>query len=167
MDQIIMNAFAKYGRSLGTTISSPYFFLKRELDLNIPTTPKEYQDMKDTTIRHLTISGNRYYDYIVDKYYDTLKEWANENDSKLNDVMFGMNRLIGTKFVRKYDTLGEILKQLDDDYSLSDDDDDISKSADSDYEPSVDTDDIVDAVIRKLFGMKLNITITINDMEEN
>lgn len=159
-----MNAFAKYGRSLGTTISNPYFFLKREFDLNVPTTPKEYQDMKDTTIRHLTISGNRYYDYIVDQYYDTLKEWANANDSKLKDVMFGMNRLVGTKFVRKYDSLGEILKQLNDDYSLPDDDEDMVEE-DSDYEPSVDTDGIVDAVIQKLIGMKLNLTITINNME--
>ena len=169
MDAIIHNAHAKYGRSLGTNLSSPYFFLAKEVGIPVPANRDEYQYLKTNIIRHLTMSNGRYYDYIVDKYYDTLKEWAQANNSSVQDISFGINRvIIGKKFVKKSIELTDLLKQLDDNYTEEDDYSEVSsvtveddEEDDSSYQPSETSKDNINEIVEEVLKRLLGKTITI------
>lgn len=179
MDSVIINAFNTEGRSLlpygrleqlaGSDYMSgdPYFFLKRELKVPAITggrtasNRKKFQDLKDNNqIAHVTLmSSGEYYDYTFDKAYATLKEWVDDIDGNIKDVMFGVNRVhMTTKPVSYYIPLKTLLSELN--HIVEDDDD-------SEYEPSeitsvqsdVDIDSIVEKVLQRLSGMKLSVTI--------
>jgi len=94
MNKIIFDAATKYpSRHLvdipHTTGSALYFFFRQELE-NADSIV-EYQQRKKTTLRHLTIHNNKFYDYIAKKHYDTLADWAIENKKSLNDILYGIN----------------------------------------------------------------------------
>jgi hypothetical protein len=69
-----------------------YFFLDTELDLNV--NPINFSDHKaNGRIRHCKVDPRGYYDYIANKTFRTLAEWAADCGSDIKHVVYGVNRL--------------------------------------------------------------------------
>lgn len=104
-----------------TNGSNYYFFFDSELDLPVQTDRKEYVELKNKHIRHLIPYRGRYYDYIVNKEYNTLKEWADENGKNVSSICYGINRIYqNTSYfdcANMYITLEKLLKFLDPNYT--------------------------------------------------
>jgi hypothetical protein len=93
-----------YGGNYGSNDS--YFFLKRELDYKSPQAWKEAK--KNGLIRHCIIHDGKFYDYIINKHYDSLTHWIASCGGFMCDVLYGTNRVhIG--ILPKYVTLGKLL----------------------------------------------------------
>jgi hypothetical protein len=82
------------GRNNNVGSFDSYFFLKRELEYN--TYKKWRQAKRDGMIRHCIIHDGKFYDYIVNKHYDSLEDWLYSVDadaSFYHDVLYGSNRV--------------------------------------------------------------------------
>jgi len=93
------NKFRDFGKTMmqlgsGTNNGSAdsYFFLKRELEYD---TYEKWRHAKRTgMIRHCIIHDGKFYDYIVNKHYDSLEEWLYSVDALFyHDVLYGSNRV--------------------------------------------------------------------------
>ena len=107
MDKIIQSAAKKYGEKelIHFTLDKPidnyyyrnqYFFFRQENETgygNVDRYSKLYEELKSTTIRHLIPNKGSYYDYVVGKHYNTLREWATENKKSLEDICYGVSKL--------------------------------------------------------------------------
>jgi hypothetical protein len=68
----------------------PYFFFDRELEHESLVDEVEYARLKNESIRHLIPYSGRYYDYIAQKEYNTLSEWAVDNGETLENIHYGV-----------------------------------------------------------------------------
>ena len=94
-----------------------YFFFSSELIINNTNDPFVYDQLKKDFIRHLIPYKGRYFDYIVNKEYKTLREWAEDNGKELGDVCYGVNRMFNVNEpLRVYIRLHELLEFLDPNY---------------------------------------------------
>lgn len=164
MDSAIQKAFKKNGRSLlpfgrleelagsDHIAGDPYFFLKRELALPVIKGPRnaynrhQFQEMKDSNkVSHVTLmTGGEYYDYTFEKAYATLEEWVQYIDGKMEDVVFGVNRVhMTTRPVSYHIPLKTLLSELG-----------------HEDEEKDEIDVIVEKVLARLLGRELRITIT-------
>jgi hypothetical protein len=93
------NKFRDFGKTMmqlgsGTNNGSAdsYFFLKRELEYD---TYEKWRHAKRTgMIRHCIIHDGKFYDYIVNKHYDSLEDWLYSVDALFyHDVLYGSNRI--------------------------------------------------------------------------
>lgn len=84
MDKIIHTAAKKYDArqliDLGQTSDKLYFFFRQEL--TEPGLPR----------RHAIPNKSRIYDYIEDKYHNTLADWAEANGRSTEDILYGADR---------------------------------------------------------------------------
>ena len=100
MDKIIHTAAKKYDPrqliDLGQTSDKLYFFFRQEL--TEPGTP----------LRHAIPNNGRIYDYIVDKYHNTLADWAEANGRSTSDILYGANRM----YFKESVTLDALLRYL-------------------------------------------------------
>ena len=100
MDKIIHTAAKKYDArhliDLGQTSDKLYFFFRQELtDPGLP-------------LRHAIPNKGRIYDYIEDKYYNTLADWAQANGRSTSDILYGANRM----YFKESITLDALLRYL-------------------------------------------------------
>lgn len=104
MDSIIINASDFGKRELTHFPEAPYgknlyFFFRQELEIpaictgNVENDISAYADLKKTTLRHLIPNKRSYYDYIVQKHYKTLAEWAEANGRTVDDILYGVNHI--------------------------------------------------------------------------
>ena len=94
-----------------------YFFFNRELTVNNTNDPVVYNQLKNDFIRHLIPYKGRYFDYIVNKEYKTLREWADDNGEDVGNICYGVNRVFNfTEPVRVYVRLHQLLEFLDPNY---------------------------------------------------
>lgn len=71
-------------------VYDPYFFLRRELDVTRDT----WQAAKQRgEIRHCKIYRGRFLDYVVRKEFNTFQEWLTDAGGRIEDVLFGENRI--------------------------------------------------------------------------
>ena len=90
-------------------VFNPYFFLAPELDV---ITPRQYRIARQRgTIRHCTVHNNKFYDYIVKKYFDTIHDWAEDAGCKVHNVLYGTNRVMNGE-TPKYVMLHVLLAKL-------------------------------------------------------
>ncbi len=76
-----------------------YLFLKRELEV----TADGWRDAKKNgMIRHAKLYKGKFLDYVVGKQFDTIEEWVKDAGGKMEDVLYGENR-VTNRFVSKYD----------------------------------------------------------------
>jgi hypothetical protein len=68
----------------------PYFFFKQELEQPPVVDHVDYSALKHSSIRHLIPHKGRYYDYVVDREYKSLSEWANANGQSLDNICYGV-----------------------------------------------------------------------------
>jgi hypothetical protein len=99
-----------------------YFFLKRELGVRA----SGWNDAKKNgMIRHAKIHKDKFYDYVVDKTFDTIEDWVKDAGGKMEDVLYGENRVrnagrydylarkfVGHPYTPKYVELKDLLKVL-------------------------------------------------------
>jgi len=72
-------------------VYDPYFFLESELELNL--NPQNYREHKAAgRMRHCKLDYTGYYDYIVNKSFKSLAEWAADCGSHVNFIRYGVNR---------------------------------------------------------------------------
>jgi hypothetical protein len=72
-------------------IYRPNFFLRSELSFR---TPKDWREaLNRGLIHHCKPVNGKWYDYITNKHYDSLKEWANNCNATFDDILFGVNRI--------------------------------------------------------------------------
>lgn len=118
-------AFKKLSRGTGKLreFERPYFFFAREVEFAGVKDEKEYQDIKNRLIRHLVPYNNRYYDYIANKEFATLVEWAKYNGWTLPDIRYGVvkkHRDYVYDPVIAYVDLDTLLEHLDPTYGETD-----------------------------------------------
>lgn len=94
-----------------------YFFFESELSLSIPEDRKEYVEMKNKYIRHLIPYKGHYYDYVVNKEYDTLNDWAIDNNKTVDSILYGYNSRY-SHIPKVYITLNKLLKFLNPKYTI-------------------------------------------------
>jgi len=69
-----------------------YFFLDSELEIGL--NPINYRDHKaNGRMRHCKIDYSGYYDYIVNKSFKTLADWAADCGSDVSHIRYGINRV--------------------------------------------------------------------------
>lgn len=120
MNQFLLLKWNKHSRDFGKTMmqlghvtnngsADSYFFLERELDY---TTREAWRDAKKKgLIRHCTIHNGKFYDYIVNKHYDSLPDWTTSCGGYLHNVLYGTNRIYnGSKPIHV--TLAHLLNRL-------------------------------------------------------
>lgn len=80
------------------TTYNPYFFLTRELAV---TNYTEFANAKkQNLIRHCKPYNGRWLDYVVMKEFDTLSDWVTDCGAKLDDVVYGVNRVHKYHWIR-------------------------------------------------------------------
>jgi len=95
-----------------------YFFFNRELTVNNTNDPVVYNQLKNDSIRHLIPYKGHYFDYIVNKEYNTLHEWAEENGEDVGNICYGVNRVFNfAEPVRVYIKLQQLLAFLHPNYT--------------------------------------------------
>ncbi len=121
LNQLLLSKWNKYSRDFGKTMmqlgnetnngsADSYFFLEEELRIKTREAWKEAK--KNGKIRHCIIHDGKYYDYIVNKHYDSLEEWLDSANGTYTDVRYGTNRVHnGTK--PNYVTLARLLQGLE------------------------------------------------------
>lgn len=67
-----------------------YLFLRRELDV---TQENWANAKKDGVIRHCKLYRGKFLDYIVHKEFKTIEEWVADAGGKMEDVLYGENRV--------------------------------------------------------------------------
>lgn len=111
--------------NMDQVVRKPYFFMKQELYEGIEES--NYKDM----MRHMIISyGGGYYDYIVNKHFDSIFDWVEDCGGTIKDVCFGQNRnwkRENTVFVDLY-TLLNFITRYDgwEFWGVEEDEDDLS-----------------------------------------
>ena len=105
MDKIIHTAAKKYDArlliDLGQASDKLYFFFRQELTYPGPTPELPVR-------RHAIPNKGRIYDYIEDKYYNTLADWAQANGRSTSDILYGANRM----YFKESITLDALLRYL-------------------------------------------------------
>ena len=109
------------GSPMRMAFAKLYFFFKSELNVSPhqSTSDESYNAFKQKNIRHLIPYKGHYYDYIVNKEYDTLEEWAIDNNQNVWDIVYGVNSVHNrepSRRVVEYITLDKLLEFLDPDY---------------------------------------------------
>lgn len=101
--------------------SKLYFFFDSELELKETQDPVVYAQMKNDSIRHLIPYKGRYFDYVANKEYKTLREWAEDNGKSLSNIRYGKHKfyLRGSwdKVESAHISLDQLLKFLDPKYN--------------------------------------------------
>jgi hypothetical protein len=123
MDQFLINKWdgchfgayfsqvAGYDTRQWWRVNNPYFFLKRELTV---TNQEEYYRAKRlNNIRHCKPYRGKWLDYVVQREFTTLKEWANDAGFTVDDILYGVNR-VHMKDIKppKYVSLQHLLNYL-------------------------------------------------------
>jgi hypothetical protein len=120
---VLQTALAECGPSFGVKIPElegidglPCFFLQREYDIvnMLVEMGGNNSSIKSTTIKykvfsHMKLYKGRCLDYVKCKEYDSLEEWASDNLSSIDDVLFGYQRFDGKK---TFITLKQLMKYL-------------------------------------------------------
>ena len=105
MDAVLLENWSEangdFGYSLPTllgqyltdeSVDNPYFFFEWELD-NIRTRGEYWRARRHKQIRHCTIRNGKFYDYMVDREFNSLLELATDSHRPLNSIMYGTNRM--------------------------------------------------------------------------
>jgi len=89
--------------------TNEYFFLERELTI---TNKEEFQLAKeDNMIRHCKEYRGLWYDYVTNTEFRTLQEWVDDCGAKLEDVLYGVNRVHKNQ-APQYVRLSQVLDYL-------------------------------------------------------
>lgn len=121
--RVLQTALAECGPSFGVEIPElegidgpPCFFLQREYDFvyMLVNMGGEYNAIKSTIVKynvysHVKLYKGRCLDYVKRKEYDSLEEWASDNLSSIDDILFGYQKLDGQK---TFITLKQLMKHL-------------------------------------------------------
>jgi hypothetical protein len=99
--------------------SKPCFFLSREIgqDAEMLRAAGMYRHCK------LNKDG-RFYDYIADKFFNTLEEWVEDCNSSTRDVLFGYNKFDGR---RSYISLIHLLTHIGPVFKTKADEEELAK----------------------------------------
>jgi hypothetical protein len=85
-----------------------YFFIDSELELNL--NPINYKDHKaNGRMRHCKVEYGGYYDYIVNKSFRTLTDWAKDCGSDTSHIRYGVNRTYRPNGVHSSVSLTQLL----------------------------------------------------------
>lgn len=78
-------------------VNNPYFFLRKELAITHDTwaAAKQRGD-----IRHCKVYNGKFLDYVVNKQFDTFNDWLVDAGGKLDEVLYGVNRVHKFVWVR-------------------------------------------------------------------
>ena len=125
------------GRNNNVGSFDSYFFLKRELEYN--TYKKWRQAKRDGMIRHCIIHDRKFYDYIVNKHYDTFEDWLYSLKASYTDVLYGSNR-IHKGIKPNYVTLCRLLEKLNYKYVIPPLGTDIYETMNPEEDTEEDTD---------------------------
>jgi len=120
---VLLTALAECGPSFGVEIPElegidglPCFFLQREYELvkMLVEMGGNYSSIKSTIVKynvysHVKLHKGRCLDYVKRKEYDSLEEWASDNLSSIDDVLFGYQKLDGKK---TFITIKQLMKHL-------------------------------------------------------
>ena len=120
---VLRTALTECGPSFGVKIPElegidglPCFFLQREFDLvnMLVNMGGNDSSIKSTLVKHNVYSHVKLHkghclDYVKRKEYDSLEEWASDNLSSIDDVLFGYQKLDGQK---TFITLKQLMKYL-------------------------------------------------------
>lgn len=120
---VLRTALAECGPNFGVQIPElegidglPCFFLQREFDFvkMLVNMGGNYSSIKNTIVKynvysHVKIHKGRCLDYVKRKEYDSLEEWASDNLSSIDDVLFGYQKLDGKK---TFITLKQLMQRL-------------------------------------------------------
>ena len=120
---VLRTALTECGPSFGVKIPElegidglPCFFLQREFDFvkMLVNMGGNYSSVKNTIVKynvysHVKIHKGRCLDYVKRKEYDSLEEWASDNLSSIDDVLFGYQKLDGKK---TFITLKQLMQRL-------------------------------------------------------
>lgn len=120
---VLRTALAECGPGFGVDIPElegidglPCFFLQREFDLvsMLVKMGGDYYSIKDTMIKHnvyshMKLHKGRCLDYVKRKEYDSLEEWASDNLSSIDDILFGYQKLDGQK---TFITLKQLMQRI-------------------------------------------------------
>jgi hypothetical protein len=84
----------KIFRNQSTAYAKPYFFLDKELYLNMINYNDFLREKLAGNIRHCRIlyASKTFYDYIVHKEFNSLEEWAADCGYSIDNVRYGVNR---------------------------------------------------------------------------
>jgi len=89
-------------------VYDPYFFIDSELELNL--NPINYKDHKaNGRMRHCKVEYGGYYDYIVNKSFRTLADWAKDCGSDTSHIRYGVNRTYRPNGVHASMNLAQLL----------------------------------------------------------
>lgn len=78
-------------------VYEPYFFLRKELDVTRDTWEEAKQN---GGIRHCKIYRDKFLDYVVHKEFNTFQEWLTDAGGRIEDVLYGENRLHKNQWIR-------------------------------------------------------------------
>ena len=120
---VLRTALAECGPNFGVQIPElegidglPCFFLQREFDFvkMLVNMGGHYSSIKNTIVKynvysHVKIHKGRCLDYVKRKEHDSLEEWASDNLSSIDDVLFGYQKLDGKK---TFITLKQLMQRL-------------------------------------------------------
>jgi hypothetical protein len=85
-----------------------YLFLKRELGVTADTWTEA---KKNGLIRHAKLYRGKFLDYIVQKQFNTIEEWVADVGGKMDDVLYGENRVVqGSNW--EWDPINRIQKKI-------------------------------------------------------
>jgi hypothetical protein len=71
-------------------VDAPYFFLRKELGVS----PKKWKEAKTNgEIRHCILNKDKFFDYVVNKKFDTFEDWLTDAGGVMEDVLYGENRI--------------------------------------------------------------------------
>jgi hypothetical protein len=123
MENIIFNAAKKNPNQLVRMQISDnqkyYFFFRDELNIapivsgNVQQDLRNFRELKRTTLRHAIPNKGKFYDYIVDRHYNTLQEWATANGKTIDDIVYGVNHIhFGQDGNQDYIPLNTLVKAL-------------------------------------------------------
>lgn len=76
-----------------------YLFLKRELEV---TADNWAEAKRNGLIRHAKLYRGKFLDYVVHKQFNTIEEWVADAGGKMEDVLYGENR-VKDRWVWNYD----------------------------------------------------------------
>ena len=102
-----------------STWHKSYFFFRQELGVrgvmsgDVLKDQRDYAKLKRDVLRHAILYKGKIYDYIVDKHYNTLSEWAEANGKTLNDIVYGVNHIhFGQDNHMEFCSLKDMMEQL-------------------------------------------------------
>lgn len=81
-------------------VGGAYFFLRKELEVTRDTWNAAKQRGE---IRHCKIYRGKFLDYVVHKEFNTIEEWVTDAGGKMEDVLYGENRIRETTWKEGHD----------------------------------------------------------------